>query len=376
MDSGWDVHAWTHTSTAQRIVLGEGAIDRVPELVKEAGGRRVLLVTTPGRRASEAGEALVKRLGRSLAGTFDGARMHVPTPVVQEAVEYASRIGADSIVSFGGGSCSDLGKAVNFFTEQARGQPGTSYLERPLLPHVAVPTTWSGAELTAHFGMTDPSARRKQGAGGPTCAPIAAVYDPAAVVDLDPQVSAASGMNCLAHGVECAWSPKRTAEAEAVALACVARTAEALPAVVDDPADLEARLAMLAAASLGGRALQNASMGVHHGLAQLIGGRTGLSHGLANTIVLAHAVAYNAADPVLAGPLHRIGVALGDPDDPAGAVDRLRERLGLPGRLSEVGVTEDDLDAVARMAPASPTVQANPRPVSEDEARGILEAAW
>lgn len=376
MDLSGASTSWSHTSTAQRLVAGEGSLEQVTQLVGDAGGRRVLLVTTPRRLASEPGQALVRRLGRKIAATFDGAKAHVPTPVVQAAVSLARTAGADLVVSFGGGSCADLGKAVCFFTEQAQGQPATTYLDRPVLPHIAIPTTWSGAELTPFFGMTDPAARRKQGAGSLTCAPVAAVYDPESVVGLDPLVSAASGMNCLAHGIECAWSPQRTPEAEAVALACVARTVEALPAVVDDPDDLEARLAMLSAAALGGRALTNATMGVHHGLAQLVGGRTGLSHGLANAILLTHAVAYNAADPLLASPLHRIGVALGDPDDPAGAVDRLRERLGLPGHLVDVGVSADDLDAVARMSAASPTVRMNPRPVSEDEARGILAAAW
>jgi alcohol dehydrogenase class IV len=224
--------------------------------------------------------------------------------------------------------------------------------------------------------MTDPSTKRKSGGGSPTCAPVAAFYDPAAVAGLDPAVSAGSGMNCLAHGIEAAWSPRRTPEAEAVALACIARAVDALPAAVDDPDDEDALLRMLEAAALGGRALQNASMGVHHGLAQLLGGRTGIPHGTANALLLAHAVRFNAADPLLGTPLHRIGTALGDPDDPAGAVDRLRERLGLPGRLSEVGVTDEDLEAVAAQAPSHPTIQSNPRPVDEADAKAILEAAF
>ena len=131
---------------------------------------------------------------------------------------------------------------------------------------------------------------------------------------------------------------------------------------------------MLEGAALGGRCLQNASMGVHHGLAQLVGGRTGIPHGLANAIILTHALGWNAE--AVPEEACRIGTAIGDPDDPAGAVDRLRERLGLPGRLSEVGVTDQDLDAVVRMSSASPSVRANPRPVGEEDARAILEAAF
>jgi alcohol dehydrogenase class IV len=181
-------------------------------------------------------------------------------------------------------------------------------------------------------------------------------------------------MNALAHGVEAVYAIRRTPEAEAVALACVQRVAAWAPGVVEDPSDLPARTAMLAGASLGGRALQNASMGAHHGLAQLLGGRTGIPHGLANALMLAHVLRFNAeAVPVEAA---RIGAALGDPDDPAGACDRLRARLGLPGRLSECGVTEEDLDAVARMSQGNVSVGFNPRPVDEETARLILAQAW
>jgi alcohol dehydrogenase class IV len=375
MDLSGAPASWTHRSLHQKLALGDGALDGIGDLVKETGARRVLLVTTKGRMSSAAGERLKARLGRLCAATFDATEPHVPTTQVREAVALAADAGVDGIVSFGGGSCNDLGKAVSFFSEQAAGQPATTHLDRPLLPHVAVPTTWSGAELTPFFGMTDPTTRRKQGGGSLTCAPVAAVYDPIAVTGLDPVISAGSGLNCIAHGIECAWSPQRTPEAEAVALACVARGAEALPAVVDDPDDTEALLAMLTAAALGGRALANATMGVHHGLAQLVGGRTGVAHGMANGVLLAHSVAFNAADPLLATPLFRIGTALGDAEDPAGAVDRLRARVGLPAGLREVGVTDEDCLAIAAQAPGNGTIQNNPRPVSEDDALAILRAA-
>ena len=113
----------------------------------------------------------------------------------------------DAVVSFGGGSCADLGKAVCFFVEQQAGVPGASYADRPVLAHIAIPTTYSGAELTPFFGMTDQATHRKSGAGGPTIAPLAAVYDPIVTLDTPVRVSAETGMNALAHGVEAACSP-------------------------------------------------------------------------------------------------------------------------------------------------------------------------
>ena len=363
---------WSHTGYAQRIHFGTDAIDRVAAVVKEAGGRRALLVTTEGRLSSESGKQLVSRLGRTLVSTFSDVRSHVPTTAVQAAVAQAREENVDCVVSFGGGSCADLGKAVCFFVEQQAGTPGVSYIDRPLMPHVSIPTTYSGAELTPFFGMTDEATRQKSGAGSPTVAPIAAIYDPVVTLDTPPRVSAETGMNALAHGIECAYSPARTPEAEAIALACIARVAQALPTVVDAPDDLQARTRMLEGAVLGGRCLQNASMGVHHGLSQLVGGRTGIPHGLANGVILAHAVRFNAG----AVDLTDIGSALGDAEDAASAVDRLRERIGLPGRLSDCGVTDDDLYAVARLSQGNPNVRNNPRPVSEDDAREILEAAF
>jgi maleylacetate reductase len=115
-------------------------------------------------------------------------------------------------------------------------------------------------------------------------------------------------------------------------------------------------------------------MGVHHGLAQLVGGRTGISHGLANAVLLPHAVRFNL--DAVPEELRLVGAALGDADDPPGAVARLVERLGLPARLSECGVTEDDVEAVARLSQSAPNVARNPKPVSEDDARAILLAAF
>jgi alcohol dehydrogenase len=115
-------------------------------------------------------------------------------------------------------------------------------------------------------------------------------------------------------------------------------------------------------------------MGVHHGLAQLVGARTGIPHGLANALILAHAMRFN--EDAVPSELARVGAALGDRDDAPGAVERLVVRLHLPARLSECGVTEDDIDAVALMAEGNVSVQNNPRPVGEAGARSILEAAY
>jgi maleylacetate reductase len=365
---------WTHTALAQQIVFGPGTLEHLRALVKVTGARQALLVTTAGRLASAEGAQVESILGRSLASTFTEVAPHVPVPVVRHAVVQARRDGIDLVISFGGGSCADLAKAVCFFLEQEAGMAGASHLDRPLVPHISIPTTYSGAEVTPFFGMTDPATGQKQGAGGATSAPVSVIYDPRLTLSMPPRVAAETGMNALAHCVEAVWSSHRSPEAEAIALAGVGLISGALPAVVGAPEDLEARTVMLEGACLAGRSLLNAGMGLHHGLAQIVGGRSGISHGLANAVLLTHTIGYNAA--AVPAAVERVGAALGVEGDTAGAVDRLRAALGLPATLSEAGVEEADLAVMARLTQSNANVARNPRPVSEGDALGILQAAW
>jgi maleylacetate reductase len=368
------VDGWTHTGVAQQIRFGTGVIDELPEVVRSLGVRRLLLLTTEGRVSSDDGARVVGRLGRSLVSQFTSVRSHLPADVVQAAMLQARRDAVDAVVTFGGGSCIDLGKAINFFMEQEQGTPGASFVDRPAMPHIAIPTTYSGAEMTSFFGMTDPHTRTKSGGGGPTCTPAVVMHDPALTASTPPRVSAETAMNALAHCVEAMYSPRRTPEADAVAEAGAARVVAAAPAVVARPGDDAARAMLLEGAGLAGRALQNAAMGIHHGVSQLLGGRTGISHGLANALVLPHAIRFNA--DVIPDELTRIAAVFADGDDVAAAVERFRDGLGLPSHLSECGVTDEDIDAIARLSQGNVSVRRNVRPAGEADVRAILTAAW
>jgi maleylacetate reductase len=364
---------WLHAAPAQRLELAPGSAGQVGALVRDLGARRAMLVTTPGRLASEAGDRVGRSLGRALASTFDGARPHVPAPVVQAAVQQARLDGIDALVTLGGGACTDLAKAIAFFLEQQAGTPGTAWADRPATPMVAVPTTFVGAELTTSFAMTDPSTRHAATAASPTLAAAAVLYDPDLSADLPPDVAAGTGIDALAHAIEAACSPLRSAESEAVALAAVTALSAALPRMLDDPVDDEARAAVTSAAALAGRARQQAGGGLHHGLTRLLGGRTGAPHGVLSAVLLPHTLRYAA--PAMEDDLRRVGDAIGDPDDPVGAVARLVERVGLPTALSTCGVTADDVAAVARRAEGDPDVRGNPVPVREGDAAEVLLAA-
>jgi len=367
--------SWTHVGYAQEIRFGAGRIKEAPLLVEALRAKRVLVVTTQRGSRSTAGRQLVEALGACLTGVFDDARPHVPRSVAERAFAQAQAQRVEVIVSLGGGACADLGKAVCHFAEQARGQTALSCFDRPALAHITIPTTYSGAEVTPFFGMLDEEAHRKSGAGGPTLAPAGVIYDPEATLDLPPRASAETGMNALAHCVEAAWSPSRTPEAEAIAYAGAARIFHALPRVMERPRDLQARSELLVGAFLAGRCLQNVSMGVHHGLAQMVGGRTGISHGLANALILAHAARFNqeAVPEVLA----RLALLFGRRDgDAAAAIDELRARIGLPAHLAECGVGRGDIEAVAEASVSNATIAKNPKPVTAEAARQILHAAF
>ena len=203
---------------------------------RRIGARRAMLVTTAGRLASPDGERVVRLLGRNLETTFAEVESHVPVPLVQQAVLQARRDAVDVVVSFGGGSCADLGKAVCFFLEQEAGMPGATHLDRPVLPHVSIPTTYSGRR--AHAVLRHDRSRHPAEAGRRR--PHLGARRRRSTTPTSPRPRRRGcwprpGMNALAHCVEAAYSPHRTPEAEAIALAGARTIHSALPAVVADP---------------------------------------------------------------------------------------------------------------------------------------------
>jgi alcohol dehydrogenase len=163
--------SWSQADPAQRLRFGAGVVAELPVVLRELGLRRVLLVTSAGRAESEDGERVRATLGRALAETFAGVDPHLPADAVREAFAAAQGAGVDGVVTMGGGSVVDCGKAVAFFVEQQAGTPGQSVLDRPAVVHVAVPTTYTPAVLTGAFTVTDPHTRTKAMTGTLTSAP-------------------------------------------------------------------------------------------------------------------------------------------------------------------------------------------------------------
>jgi alcohol dehydrogenase class IV len=239
------------------------------------------------------------------------------------------------------------------------------------LPLVSVPTTYAGAEWTSYFGVRDPERRMRGGGGG--ARPAAIVYEPELTLELPAATTVGTAMNALAHCAEALYVQGHNPAADEHALAGARLIAEWLPRVVATPENLEARTELLRGACHGGAALAGSMLGLAHAMAQAIGGRYGLPHGTLNGICLPPVLRFNT--PFAPDPVERFGVAVGDPDDPAGRVEALAALVG-PTRLRDLGVPENDLPELAAAAAERGGNFANPKPASPDEIEQLLRDVY
>jgi maleylacetate reductase len=346
------MRSFVHEQFASRVVFGVGSIDSLAAEVKQLGAKRAMVLSTPGQRrlADEAS----RRLGVATAGIHAEAVMHVPVETARAGREAARRLAADCAVAIGGGSAIGLGKAIALDTG---------------LPLIAIPTTYSGSEMTPIYGVTEGGQKRT--GRDRKVMPRIVIYDPALTVGLPATVSGPSGMNALAHCVEAIYSEEASPIAPLLAAEGIRALAHALPIVVSEGEDLEARGEALYGAWLAGTALAIASMGIHHKLCHALGGSFNLSHAEVNAVILPHATAYNRDAAPTA--MKTIAAALGVKDAAQGLYD-LAKRLGAPLALRDIGMPEDGLDKAAQLACDSP--YRNPRPIELAAVRQLLEDAY
>jgi maleylacetate reductase len=343
---------FTYVSLPMRVVFGPGSIAQLAAEVDALGAKRALVLSTPGR-ASDA-KRLTASLGARYAGLYDRAVMHVPVEVAEDARRVAQALGADCCVAIGGGSTIGLGKAIALTSG---------------MPVLAVPTTYSGSEMTPIQGFTEKGLKRTQ--RDPRMLPKTVIYDPALTYGLPAATSAASGMNAIAHCVEGLYAKEANPIISIMAEEGIRALAAALPRIVNEPQDVEARAQALYGAWLAGVTLGTVGMALHHKLCHTLGGTWNLPHAETHAIVLPHAARYNrdAAPEAMA----RVARALGAADAPAGLYD-LEMQLGLHMRLAELGMKASDLERAASIASESP--YPNPAPVSREGILALLRAAY
>lgn len=361
-----------------RVLFGRGAISQVGEEAA-ALGDRILLICTPSLKASQAAGRVRDALDR-LAAEFTGVAPHVP----KEAVEAARRIAAakqvNVVVALGGGSAIGVAKAV------ASIQPHASETPSPLggegrgagLPLIAIPTTYAGSEMTPVFGIREEGTKRVQ--RNPAALPVLAIYDPELTLDLSPELTASTAMNALAHCVEACYARDVNPIVPPAALEGIRRIVNSLPTCVARADDIDSREELQLGAYLAAFSIANATMALHHGLCHVLGGRTGVAHGVLNAIMLPHVMRFNAE--AVPDAMSAIADAMGagartrDAEAASRFTAALLESLPVPKRLRDAGVGAEMLEPAAVEAATNSSVRANPRPISEKELQELLRSAW
>ncbi|RQT38969.1 maleylacetate reductase [Burkholderia cepacia] len=335
-----------------RMIFGAGSLDHLEREVLELGAQRALVLCTPEQR--DLAQHIVERLGARAAGLYDRATMHVPIEIARDAQAFARSCGADCAIAIGGGSTIGLGKAIALESS---------------LPILAIPTTYAGSEMTPIYGLTEGGIKRT--GSDARVLPKTVIYDPALTVTLPVELSVTSGLNAIAHAAEGLYANNANPVMSLVAEEGIRALARGLPGVRRNTADLGARGDALYGAWLCGMVLGNVGMALHHKLCHTLGGSFNLPHAPTHTVVLPHALAYNAAHAPDA--MQRIARAIGT-NDAARGLYALALDNGAPVSLKAIGMQEADLDRAADLAAANPYW--NPRPIERDGLRALLQDAF
>jgi len=343
---------FVHDNLPQRVCFGSGeAAAYLAAEIRNLRATRVMLI------AAEPEMDMAVDITKDLPVILrhDDVVMHVPVEVAERAREAARRVNADVLLSVGGGSTTGLAKAIAMTTG---------------LPVIAVPTTYAGSEATTVWGLTE-GAKKTTGTD-PRVLPKVIVYDASLTLTLPVPMSVASGLNALAHCVDSMWAPKADPVNAAFAAEGIRALTAGLPMVVADPLDLEGREHALYAAYLSAAAFASAGSALHHKICHVLGGAYNLPHAQTHATVLPYVLAFNG--PEAPDAERRIAAAFGTNRALDGLQD-LRRELAAPQALRDYGFTEQDIPAAAEaILPAVPP--SNPRPVTAEDLRRLLRAAW
>jgi 4-hydroxybutyrate dehydrogenase len=362
-----------------------GAIQLVSSECARLGIRKPLVVTDRGIRASGLLDRLQGVMDGSLGfAVYDGTPPNPTEAATLEALAAYRAAGADGVIAIGGGSSLDLGKAVALLAthpgplvQYAAVEGGGPRITAAVAPLIAIPTTAGTGSEVGRGSVIVLADGRKLGFLSPHLLPKVAICDPELTLGLPPMLTAATGMDAMAHCIETFLSPLVNPPAEAIALDGLAKSAMYIERATKDGNDRDARWNMMMAAMEGAMAFQK-GLGAVHALSHPLGAlpELKLHHGTLNAVLLPAVIRFNA--PAVGDKLGRIAQAmrLAPGADVAQAITDLNARLGLPKGLQAMGVPRDALPVIAGLAPKDHCHGTNPRKPTVEEYLGLLEAAW
>jgi maleylacetate reductase len=361
-----------YVSYAQEIVFAPGSLAQVGEEAERRGWRKLMLCANQTMQSNGTLDLIKTSLGGRLVAEFPRVQPHVQDIQVREGLVISKEKNIDAVVGLGGGSPIGMAKAVGFELN---------------VPVIAIPTTYAGSEMTPVYGIThtDENPPRKVTVSHPRIVPKIVIYDSELTLNLPPEMTASTGINALAHCVEALYSKTRNPLSTAAATSGVRHIANSILSCYLDGKDREARTEMLLGSHLAGLSLASVSMGLHHGLCHVLGGALNIPHGIANSIILPHAVRFNM--DMTAPQLLPVADAMGVPvnrinpmiviEAVVQKIFHLISQMNLPQRLRDAGVGEADLPLLAQIAFQNTTLQNNPKPITEPaQIETLLRDAW
>ena len=377
---------YEHTAPT-RVISGPGAVARLASELRP--DYRVLLVTDTGVAAAGGVDRVRRALGAAVVTVFDAVPPDSGLAVVDAAADAGRRAGANAVLSLGGGSVIDTGKAVALalrLDARALDLLGVYAPGSARVFHAAVPTTaGTGSEVTNVAVIRNEHLSVKAYIVDASVIPDLAILDAELTVTLPAPLTASTAADALTHAIEAYTSTKANPMADAHALHAIRLIHANLGRAIADGRDLRSRAAMLSAATLAGQAVGSASVGLVHAMSHAIGARHRVPHGLANAILLPHVVRWNGQRPDIAARYGDVAAALGldvDPAEPGLVAESLARALtsrfasvGLPVDLSTVGVPRTAAAACAALATLDLAAITNGRPAKSLEIQAIYEAA-
>jgi maleylacetate reductase len=376
-----------------RVIFGQPAAPTIAAEAERLGAKRVFLLTgrTLNKNTDEI-EKVRRALGSRFAGVHDHMPAHSPRDAVIACANAARAAGTDLLVTFGGGSVTDGGKAVTiclehgvsdidgmepFRTIVTNGKRQIPDFHAPKVRQIAVPTTLSAGEFNARAGITDTRLKLKQSFVHRAIVPESVILDPAVTMHTPEWLWLSSGVRAIDHAVETLLSLDANDYTDGTALQALRALGAGLPGVKKDADNLVARLRCMMGAWLSMVGIVSGTrLGASHAIGHILGGSANVPHGHTSCVMLPYVLEFNAEVNSLRQ--REVSAAMGQPERPASEVlDDFIRSLGMPRRLREVKVEETDLPRLAQHCMLDDWTYSNPRPISRpEEVLEILRAAY